>query len=335
MTATAPAPRHLLAGAPAVPPAAAALSRLLGRGLRLALPTASMQWLVLPAAPGGDAGDWLVLDTGAGPLYLCDGARFIAGLTGIDGGACVDAWPAWMVGAVAGRLAGTALAGLRAIAPGGPPDGACLPLPWRLVDAGHAISGVAAATPQYWQALLAGAAPIRMPWPAWLALARNWPLVLATHRLPLALYDRLRSGAVILPADARFDVAGHGTVTLGPRRWQAVFAAPCRLQLLNEENPLDLDLTDTAIDSNMDLDDSAEDTAPLGAVSVTLRFELGRTRLTLDQLRTLGPQAVLDVQGGAPHAIAITCGGTEVGRGEVVDVDGRLGVRITDWSGAC
>ncbi|WP_371875186.1 FliM/FliN family flagellar motor switch protein [Duganella vulcania] len=29
------------------------------------------------------------------------------------------------------------------------------------------------------------------------------------------------------------------------------------------------------------------------------------------------------------------CAGRLLGRGEAVDIDGRLGVRITDWSAAC
>ncbi len=72
-----------------------------------------------------------------------------------------------------------------------------------------------------------------------------------------------------------------------------------------------------------------------GSPVLTLHFELGRLRLTLDQLRALGPHSVLDLRHGSPQSIAIACGGAEVGRGEVVNVDGRLGVRITRWDGAC
>lgn len=352
-------PLDLLAGAPALSREEAALSRLLGRGLRVALPDPALEWLLLPAAAGhpdaaADKGQALWLDSGAGPLFLDDGARFIAGLTGIDGNDYQDAWPQWMVGAVAGRLAATPLAGLAGVRPAGrmpAPPAPSVRLTWRLSDGQHALITGASASPATWNALLHGAAtrPLRMPWSAWLPLALDWPVLLAAQRLPLALYRTLAIGDVILPDSARFDVAGRGRVTLGGRRWQAAFVAPCRLQLLNEEDLLHTDPNDEPAG-----DDGAEpyydergenaaeggDTpagagAPSGAVSLTLRFELGRARLSLDELRALAPHSVLELADGSPHAIAIVCGGTEVGRGEAVDVDGRLGVRITHWSGAC
>lgn len=369
-------PINLLAGATVVSCAEAALSRLLGRGLQLALPMSAMRWLMLP--PAGDStlatidddGDWLLLDTTAGPLYLEYGARFIAGLTGIDGSACDDEWPQWMVGAVAGRLTDSPLESVRGIRRSTAPQDSLLQLPWHLQEQSHAISALAAAAPDTWCGLLADAEVIalRMPWSDWLPLMLDWPVVLATHRLPLAIYDTLRSGDLILPDSTYFDSAGRGRVTLGRRHWQTAFVAPCHLQLLNEENSLHTDLIDEdALESGTGQyrDDQHQDgqdeerasTAPPetdvaagsaespespgstrampGAISLTLRFELGRIRMTLDQLRALGPHSVLEVLDGTPHSIAIACGATEVGRGEVVDVDGRLGVRITHWAGAC
>ena len=360
-----PKAANLLQGAPSVSSDEAALSRLLGRGLQQAIPGSNLQWLLLPAAADADAagaGDparCLLLESGAGDLYLDDGARFLAGLTGIDGGACDGDWPQWMAGALAGRLAGTPLAGLRAIRRAAMPAADIVQLEWRLHQDGHAINVRAGASAASWLRLLAAATltPLRMAWGQWLPLALNWPLVLAAHRLPAALFQTLAVGDIIVPDSAQFDCTGLGRVTLGRRRFEARFVAPHHLELLNEESPMHTDPIDDVVasgarndydepdhdpdpgaggdgDGDGDGEGEGEGMALPGAVHVTLRFELGQLRMTLDALRTLGPRSVFELHGATPHSIAIVCGQTEVGRGEVVDVDGRLGVRINAWGGA-
>jgi type III secretion protein Q len=74
-----------------------------------------------------------------------------------------------------------------------------------------------------------------------------------------------------------------------------------------------------------------DDTGRLDALPVTLDFELGRARLLLGELRTLGPGAIVPFKGGSPASVAIRSGGRTLGRGEVVDVSGRLGIRIIEW----
>jgi type III secretion protein Q len=73
----------------------------------------------------------------------------------------------------------------------------------------------------------------------------------------------------------------------------------------------------------------------LDALPVTLSFELGRLALPLADVRTLGPGAVVRLDGGSPASVAIASAGQTVGRGEIVDVAGRLGVRITHWGSPC
>lgn len=71
---------------------------------------------------------------------------------------------------------------------------------------------------------------------------------------------------------------------------------------------------------------------PLSQLPVTLDFELGRLALTLGQLRHLAPGVVVEYVAPQGGGVAIRCGGQVVGSGEVVDVDGRLGVRILTWA---
>jgi type III secretion protein Q len=76
---------------------------------------------------------------------------------------------------------------------------------------------------------------------------------------------------------------------------------------------------------------AVENAEDVDAVPVTLHFQLGTVALPLGELRCLSEGAVVMLNGGSPAAIAIVAGGRTVGRGEAVDVDGSLGIRITQW----
>ena len=75
------------------------------------------------------------------------------------------------------------------------------------------------------------------------------------------------------------------------------------------------------------IDDNALDGLP-----VQLQFEMGRCSTTLAALRTLAPGTVLPIDGGSPAAIAVVANGRQLGRGELVDINGQLGIRIVFWS---
>ena len=70
-------------------------------------------------------------------------------------------------------------------------------------------------------------------------------------------------------------------------------------------------------------DDGAVDDVP-----VTLSFEMGSVALTLSELKSLAPGAVLSVAGALPPQVSICAGGHRIGSGELVELDGRLGVEI-------
>ncbi|MBN9473240.1 MAG: hypothetical protein ABS43_12280 [Bordetella sp. SCN 67-23] len=362
------ASRRLMRSAPVVSPASALLSRAIGRGVRLDLPGVGIEWLLLPGGRSQrlrDSAQWLVLETAAGPLWLEDGARLLAGLTGIESDPGSDLpgpdWPPWLTGALAGRLQGTLLASLAAVRPSSVPDeGAGTALELRLRDGRHALCATAVATAEVWLALLdeAGAnrRALSMPWSNWLPLAVSRPVLLAVHGLPAALFDDLAAGDLILPSTPYFDTTGHGRLRLAARRWRVRYAGPGRLHILNEESDLSSEHMDDDEAFDAALDDPAESGEPdqrarvvdeddpgaaderpevPGSLDLRLRFELGRLTVSLDQLRALGPGVVLELADGSAHEIAIVCSGARVGDGEVVDVEGRLGVRITHWGGAC
>jgi type III secretion protein Q len=76
---------------------------------------------------------------------------------------------------------------------------------------------------------------------------------------------------------------------------------------------------------------TADDSNELDAVGIKIHFVLGRVKMTLGEIRTLTAGSIVQFAGGSPESVAIVSSGRTLGRGEVVDVDGRLGVRITQW----
>jgi type III secretion protein Q len=69
----------------------------------------------------------------------------------------------------------------------------------------------------------------------------------------------------------------------------------------------------------------------IDSIPVTLAFELGSVRMSLADVRSLARGSIVTIEGGGPQSIAIVSGSRKIGQGEIVDVEGRLGIRITHW----
>jgi flagellar motor switch protein FliN/FliY len=65
-------------------------------------------------------------------------------------------------------------------------------------------------------------------------------------------------------------------------------------------------------------------------VSLSLSAELGRRSLRLGDLLRLGPGAVLDLDRRVDAPVDLLVNGRLIARGEIVAVDERFGVRITE-----
>jgi type III secretion protein Q len=319
------------------------------------------------AAAGSDGA--LALSGDFGRIELDQGSRFLRALSGIDlGAAAGDAeLRAWLQAGVCGRLQDTPFASAFAIdAPAAAPataarDASVLRLTLR--SGAHAVSSLARASPACWLRLLAGPAwqTRRSGAAAYAGLALRPPLRLARHALPARQLARLGPGDIIVPASPAFDVAGRGRIDWGPLHAAVAFRAPATLTILDLENTMDLRehegagaSADTAYGENAADDgrenggfeeqadaghDDAMRAAPaaddaLDGLPLTLDFELGRLNLSLGQLRSLAAGSTLLLEHADPASIAIVCGRRRIGRGEVVDVEGRLGVRIVEWSAA-
>ncbi|NYT41753.1 flagellar motor switch protein FliN [Sphingomonas sp. R-74633] len=78
---------------------------------------------------------------------------------------------------------------------------------------------------------------------------------------------------------------------------------------------------DTALAANFRL---------LQDVDVKLTVEIGSTRLTLRELLALGEESVIELDRDANELLDVFVNGTLIGRGEVVTVGEKFGVRMTE-----
>ncbi|WP_028100962.1 type III secretion system cytoplasmic ring protein SctQ [Pseudoduganella violaceinigra] len=315
--------------------AGAALSRRVARGV-----CGSHAGMILhlePADEGLRSSGCTALRGPHGLFYLDDGAALLHGLTGIDPRAAAPAPAAqreWMDAALLGRLGATPLGAMRSLQrDAAPPDDAGMAVMHvRLDDGTHMTATLACASAEAWLALLEHPAwrTKTLPLAAMDALRIPLPVHLGSHRLPASALQGIGVDDIILPACTRFDTRGEGRIPLGGLLAQVRYTGPGLLTILTLETQLNYDSKDETGGQQY----AGEDDAALDQLPLALCFELGTLQLNLGQLRTLASGAVLQLAQGSSDSIAIVCGGRHLGRGEAVDVDGRLGVRITSWSAA-
>ena len=82
-------------------------------------------------------------------------------------------------------------------------------------------------------------------------------------------------------------------------------------------------LVNSVVDSNSDIDMIMD-------IPVQLTVELGRTRLTIKNILQLGQGSVVELDGLAGEPMDIFVNGYLIAQGEVVVVEDKYGIRITD-----
>ena len=72
--------------------------------------------------------------------------------------------------------------------------------------------------------------------------------------------------------------------------------------------------------------------AALADLPVQLRFDLGVHEISLAELNKTGVGSVFETGRTPENMVTIRANGATIGRGELVDLDGRTGLRITRWN---
>lgn len=170
-------------------------------------------------------------------------------------------------------------------------------------------------------------------------LPASFPLAVAVTvgRLNLASVQLrgVRAGDVLMLEQAFFDVQGHGHLNIGRHRLQG--------RIDDESGPLCLNLIaieEASMDEEFvieeypgpELDEPVEDVfgrEPFDELSMALTVRCGVLSLTLGELRNLAPGAVLGITGYAPGMAGLYYGERPIGQGQLVEVDGRLGLQLS------
>lgn len=190
-------------------------------------------------------------------------------------------------------------------------------------------------TPESFLALCAAG-----PWRATAApLPASFQLAVAVTlgrvSLPIAQARSLRSGDVLVLGPTFFCAQGSGYVQAGRQRLHG--------RIDDHTGQLCLTLTsieDTSVDedfaaphySGHEEDEPVEDvfgSEPFDELSMALNVRCGTLNLTLGELRNLAPGAVLGIAGYAPGMAGLYYGDRPIGHGQLVDVDGRLGLQLS------
>jgi type III secretion protein Q len=177
-----------------------------------------------------------------------------------------------------------------------------------------------------WRAI---AAP--MPAPFQLAIA----VPLGRLHLPMAQARSLRVSDVLVLEQGFFNAQGHGYLQVGKQRLHGCIdddTGPLRMTLTSiEDASVDEDFA-TPSYSGYEEDEPVMDVfghEPFDELSMTLSVRCGTLNLTLGELRNLAPGAVLGVAGYAPGMAGLYYGDRPIGQGQLVEVDGRLGLQLS------
>ena len=75
--------------------------------------------------------------------------------------------------------------------------------------------------------------------------------------------------------------------------------------------------------------EGAEGAIDTDSLSVDVEFGFGSQSMPISELRSVSPGHVFSLDDTASGEVSITVSGAEIGRGEIVEIEGKIGVRVT------
>ncbi|MEB2645719.1 YscQ/HrcQ family type III secretion apparatus protein [Pseudomonas sp. C 49-2] len=160
-------------------------------------------------------------------------------------------------------------------------------------------------------------------------------VTLGRLQLPIAQARSLRVGDVLILEQSFFQAQGAGHVQVGRQRLHGRIdddTGVLRLTLTSiEGTSVDEEFTPPHY-SGYDEDEPVLDVfghEPFDELSMALNIRCGTLNLTLGDLRSLAPGAVLGIAGYAPGMAGLYYGDRPIGLGQLVEIDGRLGLQLS------
>ncbi|MEI2266965.1 FliM/FliN family flagellar motor switch protein [Erwinia sp. CGal63] len=146
----------------------------------------------------------------------------------------------------------------------------------------------------------------------------------------------LKRGDVVLPPRPFFTPDGRGAIRCAGRllrgelQMQQATAHFYLSQMENDDVTLPPDEFEQPISPDPDWDaGSMTDATDFSVLPLALSVRCGQLRLTLGELSTLAPGATVMIDNVTPGEALLCHGDYPVAKGELVDVEGRLGLQIT------
>jgi type III secretion system YscQ/HrcQ family protein len=168
-------------------------------------------------------------------------------------------------------------------------------------------------------------------WPSdanagWEALETQIHLEIGRTHLSIEDINTLAVSDVLLPDNNDFH--NHRQLRL---RLTTDLACAARLNIDEAQNKT---LTITTDWNAMTDEEQQSNVDQINKVPVQLTFDLGHKTMSFNELKQLRPGYVMDLPGNLPEVVKIRAQNKQIGTGELVEIDGRIGIRILSLFGA-
>jgi len=188
-------------------------------------------------------------------------------------------------------------------------------------------------------ALLSHAGWQSLPGPLYSTLPLSLPIKLGALSCALGQLRQLRPDDVVFPATSYFSPTGRGELRLAQLHLEGELlfeeGHPARFLITRLENtyvnvtpedqlPADIPQPDASVH-----DATLTATSPFDALPLALTVRCGHLKLTLGELHRLDVGSTVTVDNVVPGEALLCHGEFPLAKGELVDVEGRLGLQIT------
>lgn len=173
-----------------------------------------------------------------------------------------------------------------------------------------------------------------LPPPRWIAEAHlplRLPIVLGEVPLTITDVRSLVAGDVVLLPTS---MPGDGLRVHLPITTRHALSASIdgnRLTILNRGILMSTDVSEP--DDVAPPGISSLPAVPVEEVTLKVVFDLGEIELSLPEVRALVPGQVIDLGRLPTQAVRVSVNGRRIGTGEIVEIEGRLGVRLLELAG--
>jgi type III secretion protein Q len=160
------------------------------------------------------------------------------------------------------------------------------------------------------------------------------PVILGQLQVSVEQLRSVQPGDVVLLENTQLDGEGVGQLNVGKLRLHVMIDDEGARRCLNicsiEEVAVDdVFFASTDVDANAQAQRVLDEDQSLEHLPLALSVRCGALKLSLGELRQLAPGVVLNIEGYSPGMAGLYYGDRPIGLGQLVEVDGRLGLQLS------